>query len=1026
MRPEDKLEIIAKSDIGLEKFDVDRIANIIWKAARAVGGEDKELAFERAKEVIDFLLTKYGEQIPSVEEVYDAIEKVLVERGHYKTAKALILERQERELEKKKEGIPVIDAEKLIDNYISQYDWRVRENSNVAYSFPGLALHIIQSVISKYTQVKIYPPEIAKAHVSGDFHIHDLGFGIVGYCAGWSLKQLLYEGFNGVPGRVESKPARHFDTALLQMVNFMGVLQNEWAGAQAFNSVDTLLAPFVRKDKLDYKQVKQNIQKFVYGLNITSRWGGQCVSEDTEILTEEGWKSYKQLKPKEKIATFNLKKKKIEFLPLEKLNVYDYDGYLLNLKSRTQDQLITPNHRVVRRKFSSEDYELIEAEKINFKTNILIPNSGYIDSKKKENKYLIKLLAWIIADGHISKTEGTKIGDRGRISIYQSEKNMENCEEIRECLRKLGLKWDERKRRRGFSKHWVITFRLSQDSSRKIKKYINKKEIPKFLFKLDPELIRLFIETYAKADGHIDRKGRIRLYTKDEKLRDDLQYLCTLCGFGSTLKRRENGVWVINLIRNRDVEITKISKVRYKGKVWCPTTRNSTFIARRKGKVFITGNSPFTNITLDWKVPEDLKEQNVIYAGQILNETYADYQEEMDMINKAFIEVMIEGDMKGRVFTFPIPTYNISRDFDWDDEKTKLLFEMASKYGIPYFANFINSDLKPSDIRSMCCRLRLDLRELRRNVTGGLFGSSDNTGSIGVVTINMPRIGYLSKEESNFFERLENLMELARDSLEIKRKVLNRNLEMGLLPYTKRYLGTFDNHFSTIGLIGMHECCLNFLGVGIETKQGQEFAIKVLKFMRELISEFQEETGNIYNLEATPGEGTSHRLALLDKKEYPNIITSGKSNPYYTNSTQLPVGYTDDPIQAVLHQEPLQVLYTGGTVFHTYFGEKLSSWEVARDWVRKVFSNTRIPYLTITPTFSICPEHGYIQGEHWRCPTCGKECEVYSRVVGYIRPVRNWNAGKQEEFKERKTFSEEKIKAPRLFGQKTLERFAGA
>ena len=583
-----------------------------------------------------------------------------------------------------------IDAAKFIDDYIGMLDWRIRENANVAYSFSSLFLQAGGETITRYALSKVYPREIARAHSKGDFHIHNLPFGIVGYCAGWSIKDLLLRGFSGVPGRTESSPPRHFSSALLQISNFLGSIQNEWAGAQAVNSLDIYLAPFVRKDGLSYKQVKQAMQEFIYNLNISSRWGGQ---------------------------------------------------------------------------------------------------------------------------------------------------------------------------------------------------------------------------------------------------------------------------------------------------------------------------TPFTNVTFELKVPEDMKNEPVIIGGKTLDDTYADYQPEVDLINRAFLDVMLQGDMRGRIFTFPIPTYNVTRDFDWDSEVSNLLFSTTAKFGIPYFQNCIKGGIDPHEVRSMCCRLMLDLKELHRRY-GGFFGFADKTGSIGVVTINMSRLGYLSKDEREFFERLERLMELAKNSLEIKRKLIEKNMKRGLLPFSERYLGTLKFHFSTIGLVGMHEACLNFLGEGIETKAGKEFAIKVLEFMREQLLKFQEETNNVYNLEATPAEGTSHRLARLDKKRYPKIITAGKKVPYYTNSTQLPVNYTNNLFEALRHQEDLQVLYNGGTVFHAFLGEAVSSAEGCKMLVRRIAENFKLPYFTITPTFSICMEHGYLRGEHFKCPRCGKPAEVYSRVVGYYRPIRNWHVGKQEEFKDRIEYDE--------------------
>jgi ribonucleoside-triphosphate reductase len=559
-----------------------------------------------------------------------------------------------------KEQVQAVST-KLIDDYVQQNDWRVNENSNVNYSFSGLLLHAAGSVIANYT-LSLYPQQIADAHTNGDIHIHDLSMGIAGYCAGWSLRQLLKEGFNGVAGKIESNPPKHLSTALSQMVNFLGTLQNEWAGAMAFSSFDTYLAPFVRKDNLSYEEVKQFVQQFVFNLNVSSRWGGQ---------------------------------------------------------------------------------------------------------------------------------------------------------------------------------------------------------------------------------------------------------------------------------------------------------------------------TPFTNITLDWVVPEDMKKQKAIWNGQLLDETYADFQPEMDMINKAYLEVMTAGDSNGRIFTFPIPTYNITRDFKWDTENANLLFAMTAKYGIPYFQNFVNSELKPSDVRSMCCRLQMDLRELRTK-TGGLFGSGESTGSVGVVTMNLARLGYLSSTRDEFFDRLATLMDYGYDSLELKRQIITENLEKGLFPYTKRYLGGFHNHFSTIGLNGMNEAIMNFMGAdeNITTEKGKAFAEEVLLFMRERLTQYQERSDHLYNLEATPAEGTGYRFARMDKKQFPDILAQGKEEPYYTNSTQLPVGYTQDIFEAFDLQDGLQTKYTGGTVLHGFIGEQIKDVEVCKKLVKKLAHSYHLPYFTITPTFSVCPTHGYIPGEHHICPICKAEIEA--------------------------------------------------
>ncbi|HCE45465.1 MAG TPA: ribonucleoside triphosphate reductase [Lentisphaeria bacterium] len=643
---------IRKRDGRVVEFDAERITLAVNKALKAVGTGNDKLAKTICSDVITALNgIKVKEDVPDIELVQDLVEQSFIRKGLTKAAKSFILYRAQHDNLRESKKL-MMDVQDLVSSYIEQNDWRVNENSNAGYSYASLLNHVSGSVIAHYTLSNIYPKEIAQAHKDGDFHLHDLSCGIVGYCAGWSLRQLLMEGFKGCEGRASAGPARHFDTALGQIVNFMCTLQTEWAGAQAFSSFDTMLAPFVREDKLGYKEIKQNLQQFVFGLNIASRWG----------------------------------------------------------------------------------------------------------------------------------------------------------------------------------------------------------------------------------------------------------------------------------------------------------------------------QTPFTNLTFDWVVPEDLRQNPVIIGGKLQDDkVYGDYQKEMDLINKAFLEVMSSGDRDGRIFTFPIPTYNITKDFDWESENAKILFKVTGKYGLPYFQNFIKSDLKPGDVRSMCCRLQMDIRELR-NKTGGLFGAGEQTGSIGVVTINMPRLGYLSKSEPEFFSRLGNLMDLARDSMEIKRKIVQRHLEGDLLPYTKTYLGTLKNHFSTIGLVGLNEACLNFKGCCIADGEGMEFSLRVLNFMRDRISEYQAQTGHIYNLEATPAEGTSFRLARIDKKRYPEIICAGDSDPYYTNSSQLPVGYTDDIFDALDIQEPLQSRYTGGTVFHGFVGERIEDEKQVAALVKRIAENYKIPYFTITPTFSICPVHGYIAGEHHECP----------------------------------------------------------
>ena len=705
------MKFVRKRDSKLESFDQERITTAIWKAARAVGGKDYEQAKSISAEVIAVLRTRFGEDgVPTVEEIQDIVEKCLIENGKAQTAKAYILYRKQQQ--DMRELAALLSSADLVDQYLEVEDWRVKENSNMSYSLQGLNNYLSSTVIAKYWITRIYPDSIAKNHFSGDLHIHDLG--VLGpYCVGWDLSDLLQSGFGGVSGKIESRPAKHFRTALGQIVNFFYTLQGEAAGAQAFSNFDTYLAPFIRYDNLTQKDVEQALQEFFYNMNVPTRVGFQ---------------------------------------------------------------------------------------------------------------------------------------------------------------------------------------------------------------------------------------------------------------------------------------------------------------------------TPFTNLTLDLTVPEFMKDEAVLFNGKVTNDTYGDMSKEMEMLNLAFAEMMRQGDAKGRVFTFPIPTYNITKDFEWNSPVAEAIFEVTAKYGVPYFSNFVNSDLNPEDVRSMCCRLRIDNRKLRKR-GGSFFGANPLTGSIGVVTLNMPRIGYLSKNENDFFERVENLMEIAKNSLEIKRKTLERFTESGLYPYSRRYLrnikdacGQFwKNHFSTIGLLGINETLLNLLGVDIVSSEGKAFAIKMLNFMRDRLMTFQEETGSIYNLEATPAEGTSYRLARLDKKRYPDIIMANQkqiieqnAEPFYTNSSQLPVDYKGDLFEALEHQESLQTLYTGGTVFHIFMGERLHSWKSAAELIKKISANSRLPYFTLTPTFSVCTNHGYTNGEHKICPVCGSQCEVYSRVVGYLRPVDQWNDGKQAEFSIRKTFDNPKISVKKI------------
>ena len=685
---------VVKRDDKIVDFDISKIKGAMLLAFEAQNKpcHPDILDLLALKVTADFA-PKVKDDLIAVEDIQDSVEAVLIQAGYADVAKAYILYRRQREKLRNVKST-MLDYRDTVDKYLNVTDWRVKENSTVTYSVGGLILSNSGAITANYWLSEVYDDEVAKAHRNCDFHLHDLSM-LTGYCAGWSLRQLIEEGLSGVPGKITSSPAKHLSTLCNQMVNFLGIMQNEWAGAQAFSSFDTYLAPFVRTDNLTYNQVKKCIESFVYGVNTPSRWGTQA---------------------------------------------------------------------------------------------------------------------------------------------------------------------------------------------------------------------------------------------------------------------------------------------------------------------------PFSNITLDWEVPNDLKDRPAIVGGKEMDFTYGDCKKEMDMINKAFIEIMIDGDADGRGFQYPIPTYSITKDFDWSPtENNRLLFEMTSKYGTPYFSNYVNSDMEPSDIRSMCCRLRLDLRELRKK-SGGFFGSGESTGSVGVVTLNMPRLAFTSKDKAEFYEKLDHLMDVAARSLHTKRKVISRLLDEGLYPYTKRYLGSFDNHFSTIGLVGMNEACLNanWIKRDLSDPAAQEFTKEVLNHMRDRLSDYQEVyKGELFNLEATPAESTTYRFAKYDAKNYPGIITAAEPGrtPYYTNSSHLPVNYTDDIFSALDIQDELQTLYTSGTVFHAFLGEKLPSWESAAELVKKIADNYKLPYYTLSPTYSVCSEHGYIAGEHYTCPICGKKAEVYSRITGYYRPVQNWNDGKTQEFKERKVYS---------------------
>lgn len=742
-----------------------------------------------------------------------------------------------------------IKKQTKVREYLNKEDWRVNENANNGSpTFSGLMLYLANTAIAKDALTNIYPENISNAHKNGDMHIHDLGYSMIPYCCGWSLGKLIKEGINKIPGKASSAPAKHLSSLMIQMVNYLGVMQMEAAGAQAFNNVDVHLAPFVKKDNLNFDQVKQYMQQLVFNLNIPSRWG--CVTPDTELLTIDGFKAYQLLKEGEHIATYNTKKQVIEYYPLQKVNVYDFIGHMIRFRSDNIDIITTPNHRNVARFIGKFEEDILFSEKLF--ENPLSFSFPYFEKREDILKDKIKF---------------SKIGEK---SLY-----------------------------------------------------------------------------------------------------------------------------------------------KYNGKVWCPSVANGTWIARREGNIFVTGNSqaPFTNFTFDLQCPNDMKDKKAVVEGKEQDFNYGDCQAEMDMINQAFMEIMSEGDYDGQPHTFPIPTYNIDKNFDWDRPIINELMKMTSKYGIPYFANYVNSDMDSSDIRSMCCRLRLDLSELRKK-HGGFFGSGDSTGSIGVVTINMPRLGYLANNEKELFELLDAKLYIAKESLDIKRKVCQESLDSGFLPYMKRYLDQgLNSHFSTIGIVGMNELLINFMNKNIGTEEGNKLANKILDHINTKLSEFQKNSIDkvLYNLEATPAEGTSYRLAKIDKQRYPDIKTANDlGTPYYTNSVHLPVNFTEDISEVLELQDELQTKFTSGTVIHLYLGEQIDNINVTKELIKSIMENYKLPYISLTPTFSVCINCGYLKGEQPICPTCNSKTQVYSRVVGYIRPIDSYNKGKKQEWKDRKLYKVDK------------------
>ncbi|MBS7655885.1 ribonucleoside triphosphate reductase [Candidatus Bathyarchaeota archaeon] len=1083
---------IRKRDGRIVEFNPTKITEAIWKAAQSVGGKDKSIAEKLTKEVIKRVNEKFAEKIPTVEDVQDIVEKVLVENGHYKTAKAYILYReQHRQLREVKNLL--LDVGNIVDSYIAQEDWRVKENANATWSFSGLLWHVTGTVMAYYGLNLVYPKEIAKAHTEGDFHLHNLSMSLAGYCAGWSLRQLLHEGFNGVPGKVESSPPKHLRSALGQMVNFIGTLQNEWAGAQAFSSFDTYLAPFVYADRLNYVEVKQAIQEFVFGINISSRWGGQtpfsnitldwtvpedlkdehvtiggelkknvygdfqdemnminkafmevmlegdakgrvftfpiptynitkdfdwdsenaellfemtakyglpyfqnfinsnlhpsdvramCLGAKEEILIrnsgkiqrlsikevvekykaedfdEEGWAKCKKEKNLE-VLSLNPQTLKVEWAPVKRfLRILDSKAVEITSEDGKK-ALFSLKHPVavytlegIKIKFAQDiqkgDY-ILTLKKAN--ENVLSKEYQKIDNLTL-NEELAKILGYFVADGNYifeNRKGYTHFGEPRGIQITFRSDDKENLDEIKSLIKKVFNQECKEKKDPRYNTCYLYVY--NAELARKLYKAGFKKygRVPQILFNSPISVIQSFLKFYFKGDGYERRK---EIHLNDLELSRDLVLLFSLIGQPVTYKIRK---------KSQRIYLQHVNSKLKKGFNWL----SNPILAERIPGWMVTTT----------KVPGLGKSRTV---GILTLEKYDAHTKESLRIKNSDIYLVRVKKVKTR-------NYKKLREFyDIELERNHLFLHSLGQ------------------ISFNCCRLQLNLKELK-NKTGALFGAGESTGSIGVVTINMPRIGYLSRDENEFFERLDRFMYLAKQALELKRKIVSRNMDAGLLPYTKRYLGALKNHFSTIGLVGMNEACLNFLRVSIAENEGKEFALKTLDFIRGTLIEFQEETGHLYNLEATPAEGTAYRLAKIDKKYYPKIVTAGDSVPYYTNSTHLPVEYTDDLWFALKHQEDLQVKYTGGTVFHAFLGESPTSEEV-RILVKKIAENFRIPYYTITPTFSICPNHGYLKGEKPKCQICNAPSEVYSRVVGYLRPVKDWNAGKQEEFKERKEY----------------------
>ena len=891
-------------------------------------------------------------------------------------------------------------SKKLVEDYINQKDWRVNENANMAYSLQGLNNYIKEEVSKYYWMNYIYSPRVKQAHVDGRIHLHDSG-SLSGYCMGLDLEDLLEVGYYGGPGKIRSGAPKHLRSALSQLNNLLFSITGCVAGAVAVSNLDTLMAPFIYYDNLNKDQVKQAIQEFIFNLNVPTRVGYQCLSEDTQILTKRGWEDYKTIKVGDLIATFNLEKQTIEYKEVKRLFQKPYKGKMINLKNRITDQLLTPNHRVVRKVFNKDAFEFVLASELtNFKTGVLVPvgSKGFVENTPEvQEDALLKayFVGLLIAEGSVDRN-GTGVG---RITISQSPtKSPDVYQNIKNLIEHFKLEHTiSEKKGIGCPCH---SFRFNSDASRVIYSWFDSdknkgiKFIPTWIKEAGKEVATAFIDGYVDGDGYRPSKNGRRITCVHKDILDDLAIVCVHAGIGTSVTSSaphspisKKMQYISRLFTNTETLVHKITEVDYDGVVWCPNTENETVIARRKDKVFITGNTPFSNCTLDFTVPKHMADKPVLVGGKRMDKTYKEFQKEMDLFNECFFEVMNAGDSEGRIFSFPIPTVNITKDFAWDNPRYDAMWQNTAKYGQPYFCNYVSSDMSPEDAMSMCCRLRIDLSELKRK--GGLFGANPLTGSVSVCTINFPRLGYLHKnDEAGFFKELDELLDIAKEALETRRAFVEDWTRKGLYPILKYYLRKtyarfgkyWTNHFSTFGTLGVNECLVNMFGYGIGDPRGKEFTLKLLHYLRAKAVEFQKETGNQYNVESIPGESTVYRLAKIDKKKYPDIIVADNDSvvkegaaPFYTNSTQLPVNFTNDVFELLDNQSAINALYTGGSVQHIYLGERVTDIEALKQLIKTVFENYEIPYISITPTFSVCPVHGYLSGEHLYCPQCRQE-----------------------------------------------------